>query len=195
MSPLSEADQQVLLRLARHALEESVRRLRLPEVEEPPAALGERRGAFVTLRKLQQLRGCIGVVEAFQPLYHTVVECAAAAALHDPRFQPVAPEELSELRTEISVLSALVEVSPDQIEVGRHGLLISEGERRGVLLPQVAIEWDWDRQRFLEETCHKAGLPRSAWRHGARIHAFSVQVISEPVAASVSPFTAASTSE
>ena len=188
MSPLSEADQQVLLRMARRALEEGVRGHRLPEVEEPSGVLREHRGAFVTLRKVRQLRGCIGVVEAFQPLYQTVLECAVAAALHDPRFHPVTLEELAELRAEISVLSALIEVSPGEVEVGRHGLLMSQGDRRGVLLPQVAVEWKWDRERFLEETCHKAGLPRNAWQRGARIQAFSVQIIAESVdAACASP--------
>jgi AmmeMemoRadiSam system protein A len=188
MSPLSEADQQVLLRLARRALEAGVRGRRLPEVEEPSGILREHRGAFVTLRKVRQLRGCIGVVEAFQPLYQTVLECAVAAALHDPRFNPVTPEELAELRAEISVLSALIEVSPGQVEVGRHGLLMSQGDRRGVLLPQVAVEWNWDRERLLEETCHKAGLPRNAWQRGARIQAFTVQIIAESVdAACLSP--------
>ena len=188
MLPLNETDQQALLRLARRALEKSVQRQQLPEVEGLSEILRERRGAFVTLRKIRQLRGCIGVVEAYKPLYQTVVECAVAAALYDPRFQPVTPEELPELRTEISVLSALVEVAPNQIELGRHGLLVTLGERRGVLLPQVAIEWNWDRERFLEETCHKAGLPRNAWQQGARMQAFSVQVIGEPLdAACISP--------
>jgi len=179
MSPLSELDQQALLRLARQSLEEGVRRHRLPEIESPPEGLREHRGAFVTLRNVQRLRGCIGMVEAFQPLYQTVVECTASAALHDPRFDPVAPHELPDLHIEISVLSALVDISPYQVEVGRHGLLVSEGSIRGVLLPQVPVEWDWDRERFLEETCQKAGLPKNAWRYGARIQAFTVQLVNE----------------
>jgi len=181
MSPLSEADQQLLLRLARRGLEESVRRHRLPEVNELSDGARADRGAFVTLRKAAQLRGCIGVVEALQPLYRTVIECAVSAALHDPRFPPVTPDELPELRTEISVLSPLAQVSPDQIEVGRHGLMISQGPKRGVLLPQVAVEWHWDSARFLEETCRKACLPADAWRRGARIEAFTVQAFGEPL--------------
>lgn len=179
MSPLSELDQQALLRLARQSLEEGVRRHRLPEIESPPEGLREHRGAFVTLRKARRLRGCIGMVEAFQPLYQTVVECAASAALHDPRFDPVAPHELPDLHIEISVLSTLVDISPHEVEVGRHGLLVSQGSTRGVLLPQVPVEWDWDRERFLEETCQKAGLPKNAWRHDARIQAFTVQLVNE----------------
>jgi AmmeMemoRadiSam system protein A len=181
MSPLSEPDQRALLRLARQSLEECVQRHRTPEIESPPAALRERRGAFVTLRKGHRLRGCIGIVEASQPLYQTVVECAASAALYDPRFHPVVPEELPDLHIEISVLSALVDITPYQVEVGRHGLLVSQGSTRGVLLPQVPVEWDWDRERFLEETCQKAGLPKNAWRYGARIQAFTVQIINESV--------------
>ncbi|HEV2495456.1 MAG TPA: AmmeMemoRadiSam system protein A [Terriglobia bacterium] len=193
MSPLSELDQQALLRLARQSLEECVRSHRLPEIESPPEALHERRGAFVTLRKVQRLRGCIGMVEAYQPLYQTVVECAASAALHDPRFHPVVPQELPDLHIEVSVLSALLDVSPDQVEVGRHGLLVSQGSMRGVLLPQVPVEWNWDRERFLEETCQKAGLHKTAWQRGARIQAFTVQIVNESVfAAFASPRAAGS---
>ena len=182
MLPLTEAERQRLLELARQTLEESVRHHRLPAAEEPEGGLCEPCGAFVTLRKSRQLRGCIGVVEALKPLYQTVQECALAAALHDPRFQPVEPDELPELRIEVSVLSPLVDVTADQIEVGRHGLLVSLGERRGVLLPQVAVEWKWDARRFLEETCLKASLPRSAWQGGARIQAFTAQAFGEPLA-------------
>lgn len=180
MLPLIEADQQLLLRLARQALEEAVRHNRLSEREEPQGALSENCGAFVTLRKGGRLRGCIGYVEALKPLHETVRECALAAALRDYRFDPVMPEELPVLRLEISVLSPLEDVSADQIEVGRHGLLISRGPQRGVLLPQVAVECKWDRRRFLEEACRKAGLPENAWQQGARIQGFLAQVFAEP---------------
>ena len=180
MLPLSEADQQFLLRLARRALEESVRHDSLPEVEAPPGPLREKCGAFVTLHKMGRLRGCIGYLESLKPLYQTICECAMAAALRDPRFDAVTPEELPVLHLEISVLSPLVEIAPDQVEVGRHGLLISRGGQRGVLLPQVPVEWKWNREQFLEETCLKAGLPPDAWRHGAKIQAFTAQVFGEP---------------
>jgi AmmeMemoRadiSam system protein A len=181
MSPLTESEQLVLLRLAREALEESVRQHRLSEIaEEPSGALREPCGAFVTLHKSGRLRGCIGYVEAVKPLYATVRECAMAAALHDPRFDPVTPKELPALKLEISVLSPMEDITPDKIEVGRHGLLISQGFRRGLLLPQVAVEWKWDRDQFLEETCLKAGLAPDAWQHGARIQAFTAQVFEEP---------------
>ena len=180
MSLLTEAEQQVLLRAAREALEESVRHHRLAKIEDPPGALRERCGAFVTLRQRGRLRGCIGYVEALKPLFTTVRECAMAAALRDPRFDPVTPEELSSLRVEVSVLSRLADIAPEQIEIGRHGLLISSGVRRGLLLPQVAVEWKWNRGRFLEETCLKAGLPPDAWQHDARIQAFTAQIFEEP---------------
>jgi AmmeMemoRadiSam system protein A len=165
---------------ARQALEEGVLHHRQAEVLEPQGALRENHGAFVTLRKAGRLRGCIGYVEALKPLYQTARECAAAAALRDPRFNPVTPEELPDLRVEVSVLSPLVDLPIDQIEIGHHGLQVSRGFQRGVLLPQVAVECKWDRRRFLEETCIKAGLPPDAWRHGVRIQAFTVQVCSEP---------------
>ena len=178
MLQLDESEQLRLLRIARQALEESVRKCELSELdEEPEGALRERCGAFVTLRKAGRLRGCIGYVEALKPLYQTVRECALAAALRDPRFDPVTPEELPALTVEISALSPLVDISPEQIEIGRHGLMISQGPQRGLLLPQVAVELTWDRERFLEETCMKAGLPPDAWRHGARVQAFTAQVI------------------
>ena len=180
MWQLSEADQQELIRLARQSLEESVRHHRLSKIQEPQGMLRDQCGAFVTLHKAGRLRGCIGYIEAARPLYQTVRECALAAALHDPRFSPVTPDELDFLRLEISVLSPLTEIRPEQIEVGRHGLLISRGFYRGLLLPQVAVEWKWDRERFLAETCLKAGLPQDAWKQGATLQAFTAQVFSEP---------------
>lgn len=180
MSPLTESDQQQLLRLARRALESAVRNGGVPEGEACPPALTEKCGAFVTIHKAGRLRGCIGYIEALKPLHQTVAECAVAAALRDPRFDPVEPKELPLLHLEISVLSPFEEISPEAIEVGRHGLMISQGWQRGLLLPQVATEWDWDRKRFLEETCLKAGLPTDAWQRGAKIQAFTAQVFGEP---------------
>lgn len=191
MLPLTEADQQTLLRWARDALEESVRRHSLPEIAPPSGPLAEPRGAFVTLHKNGRLRGCIGYVEALKPLYLSVCECARAAALEDPRFDPVTPRELPALHIEISVLSPLEDIAPEQVEVGRHGLLISRGRQRGLLLPQVAVEWNWDRERFLEETCVKAGLPPDDWKRGARIQAFSAQILEEPRGRASSPRTSA----
>ena len=180
MLQLTDAEKDRLLELARSALEEAVRSGMVSEVAEPDEALRVPSGAFVTLTRGKHLRGCIGHIEAARPLYETVRECARAAALDDPRFDPVTPAELPSLQIEISILSPLRDVAPQQIEVGRHGLLISRGPLRGLLLPQVAVEWNWDREQFLEETCVKAGLPPNAWKHGARIQAFTAQILKEP---------------
>ena len=179
MLPLTETDQQTLLRIAREALVGYMKLGEIPKVREPGEVLRQLCGAFVTLRKGKNLRGCIGVIEANKPLYITVGECAVWAALHDRRFPPVMNREVKGLSLEISVLSPLADIAPENIEVGRHGLVISCGGLRGLLLPQVAVQWNWDRERFLEETCRKAGLPPDAWRQGARIQAFTAQVFEE----------------
>jgi AmmeMemoRadiSam system protein A len=190
MLPLAEPEEQLLLRLAHEALEAAVRAGRLPEIEKPDGAPEGKCGAFVTLHKQGNLRGCVGYIESAKPLYQTVRECARAAALQDMRFDPVEPEELPLLHLEISVLSPLEDIAPENIEVGRHGLLISLGYQRGLLLPQVAVEWKWDAERFLRETCRKAGLPQDAWRSGARIQAFTAQVFAESTVASPLPHSA-----
>ncbi|HTG62189.1 MAG TPA: AmmeMemoRadiSam system protein A [Terriglobia bacterium] len=180
MAPLSDSDKTQLLRLARQAVEECALGRSLPQVEEPQEeSLGAKCGAFVTLRKAGRLRGCIGHIEASASLRETVRECAVAAAVRDPRFKPVTPVELADLHIEISVLSTLTDVRPEEVEVGRHGLLISRSFHRGLLLPQVATQWHWDREQFLEQTCLKAGLPPDAWRHEARIQAFTAEVFAE----------------
>jgi len=188
MSQLSEAEQRLLLRLARQALDAAVRHGALPQTlpvpEDLTGYLCESHGAFVTLRKEHELRGCVGSVESTEPLYQTVRECAVAAALRDYRFPPVRPDEVPDLHLEISVLSPLSDIEVDHIELGRHGLLISHQGRRGLLLPQVAIEWNFNREQFLDATARKAGLPQDIWRRGARIQAFTTQVFREqPVAA------------
>lgn len=186
MSPLTEADRQTLLRMAREALVAYLNLGEIPKVPEPAETLRQPCGAFVTLRKGKNLRGCIGVIAANNPLYITVRECAVWAAVQDPRFPPVKKEEVRELNLEISVLSPLSDIAPEKIEVGRHGLVISHHGLRGLLLPQVAVQWKWNREQFLEETCRKAGLPIDAWRQGARIQAFTAQVFEEPHATSSS---------
>ncbi|MGH9378795.1 MAG: AmmeMemoRadiSam system protein A [Terriglobia bacterium] len=179
MLPLTNADQQLLLRTARRALEEKIQLQSLPPPAEMPPSLARPGGVFVTLRKGGALRGCVGRVEASSPLYQTVYECALSAALSDPRFDPVRPEEAPHLQIEISVLSPLADIRPEELEVGVHGVFISQGAQHGLLLPQVATEWRWDRTRFLEQTCLKAGLPKDAWMQGARIQAFTAQVFAE----------------
>ncbi|HVB28971.1 MAG TPA: AmmeMemoRadiSam system protein A [Terriglobia bacterium] len=181
MPPLTDEERKTLLRLARQSLEEGVCGVAAPkELADPTPALREPRGAFVTLRKQGELRGCIGHVLPSEPLYQTVQECAVAAALSDPRFVPVTPDEVPSLHLEISVLSVPREIAPEQIVIGEHGLIITRGRRRGLLLPQVPLTWKWDREQFLRETCAKAGLPEDAWQKGARIEAFTAEIFEEP---------------
>ncbi len=141
--------------------------------------LREQRGAFVSLYKDGKLRGCIGRIAALAPLERTVREMAMAAAREDPRFVPVRPEELDLLQIEISVLSPMREVSPDEVVVGRDGLLVTYNGHRGLLLPQVPVQWNWSREIFLAQTCMKAGLPPDQWLHGATIEAFTAEVFAE----------------
>ena len=141
--------------------------------------LREPRGVFTTLYIGDQLRGCVGYALAIRPLYRAVGETARAAAFEDSRFWPVTPEEAPELKILLSVLSPLFPITAEQVEVGRHGLVISDGARRGLLLPQVPVEHGWDRETFLEQTCRKAGLPKDAWRKAATIEAFSAEVFGD----------------
>lgn len=139
------------------------------EPPEPPSpTLRERLGAFVTLKLGGSLRGCIGNVRGTGELYRTVWDMARSAAFEDPRFPPLTPGEFEAVEYEISVLGP-IESCPDPglVEVGRHGLIMSRDGRSGLLLPQVPVEWGWDRETFLAQTCVKAGLPRDAWREPA----------------------------
>jgi AmmeMemoRadiSam system protein A len=149
--------------------------------EDPPAGpLRAAGAAFVTLTRGGRLRGCIGYTEALHPLYRTVQECAVAAATEDPRFPRVKEGELDSLRVEVSVLTPLAPVRPEDVVVGLHGLVVERGGRKGLLLPQVALEYGWDREAFLARTCEKAGLPPEAWRQeGTRILGFTAQVFGE----------------
>jgi AmmeMemoRadiSam system protein A len=128
-----------------------------------------------------KLRGCVGYPTALLPLHRTVMETARAAAFDDPRFAPVTLVEAPKLRVSISVLSPLRSIVAEAIEVGRHGLLISDGGRRGLLLPQVPVEQGWDRITFLEQTCVKASLPSDAWRNSQiiKIEAFTAEVFAD----------------
>ena len=143
--------------------------------------LEEFRGAFVSLHRRGQLRGCIGYIEAVKPLLQTVREMAPAAAFQDPRFRPLQADELADLEIEISVLTPLKLIkSTDEIEVGRDGLYIVRGLNRGLLLPQVATQYHWDRQTFLEQTCNKAGLPGDAWKDpGTQIFIFRAEIFAD----------------
>ncbi len=180
MSPLSNDDRRTLLALARHAIVEVVCHDRQPESPNAVGALAQLSGAFVSLHRRGQLCGCIGQLTLSESLAHAVVRCAISAAVRDPRFRPLAAAEVADLQIEISVLSPLEPIDPQAIEVGRHGLLVVQGDHRGVLLPQVAVERGWTPKRFLEETCGKAGLEPDAWKDpSTRLMAFTAEVFSE----------------
>jgi uncharacterized protein len=146
--------------------------------EPPTDKLREKLGAFVTLSIGGHLRGCIGRIVGGGPLYLTIAEMARAAAFEDPRFPPVSAEELPQVQVEISILSPITPCpDPALIEVGRHGLIVKRGGAQGLLLPQVPVEWKWDRETFLGQTCRKAGLPADAWRRqGTDILWFEAEV-------------------
>jgi AmmeMemoRadiSam system protein A len=146
----------------------------------PSPHLAEPRGVFTTLYRRGDLRGCVGYVLPVTSLYRTVAESARGAAFDDSRFSPVTLEETPELQVSLSILSALERILPDEVEVGRHGLVVSLGAYRGLLLPQVPVEHGWDRVTFLEQTCRKAGLALNAWQSGARLEAFTAEVFADP---------------
>ncbi len=173
-------EQKLILKLAEETVK-SVVRGEKPEVPENlPPITKEKRGAFVTLNKNHQLRGCIGYIVPIKPLYETIMEMGKAAALRDPRFQPVEPDELDDIDVEVSVLTVPHVIDDvNEIEVGKHGIIIRKGHSQGLLLPQVATEYGWDRETFLKHTCRKAGLPTDAWLDDdTEIKIFSAQVFS-----------------
>jgi AmmeMemoRadiSam system protein A len=180
MPSLSEAERRSALQLARTAVVEAITHQKLPDHLPHDGIFAQRRGVFVTLHVRSRLQGCIGVVEAKEPLGEAIVRCAASAAREDPRFAPMNVEQLGELSIEISLLSDLAPIAPASIEIGRHGLLIALHEQRGILLPQVAVEHHLSREQFLEETCRKAGLGRESWRDPeARVFGFTCEVFHE----------------
>lgn len=180
MSLLSSEDSLALFRIARLAISTAVTESRLPEFPPVPDTLRVSRGAFVTLFRNGKLRGCVGQVENPPPLAEGVARAAINAALHDPRFRPLAVEEIVDLGIEISVLSPLEPIAPREILTGRHGLLVLRPPKRGLLLPQVATKRGWSGQQLLEETCAKAGLSRDDWRDPlTQVFAFTAEVLSE----------------
>jgi len=174
---LDEQEKKELLRIAQSALEMCVleNRAYAPLTDNPK--LVSKKGAFVTLKKNGRLRGCIGFTEPVFPLHQTVARAAIYAASRDVRFKPVQPSELKDIDVEISVLTPLRKIkNPNEVTVGKHGLVIAKGDRKGLLLPQVPVENRWSQKTFLEQTCVKAGLPRDAWRVGADIYVFEAIV-------------------
>jgi AmmeMemoRadiSam system protein A len=149
-----------------------------PDVRLPTGASG----AFVTLKRNGELRGCLGTLECRRPLAEEVARLAASTSHEDPRFEPVRSSELVDLHFEVSVLGPLEPIdprAPDAIVIGRHGLVVEQGSRRGLLLPQVATEWKWTREEFLAHTCRKAGLPSDAWQRAARVYRFEAEVFGD----------------
>lgn len=174
---LSADEKKELLRLARQTVERYVREKKVPEYDTANPNFLSERGAFVTLKKKGELRGCIGYIEPVSPLFRAVIQCAVYAASEDPRFEPVGPAELKDLEYEISVLTPLVKIQdPKTVQVGKHGLVMAMSGRRGVLLPQVPVENGWGREEYLAQACLKAGLPSDAWKKGAEIFTFEAIV-------------------
>ena len=178
---LSKEERKALLDLARNTIKAKLDGRPLPHFEPFTETLKEPRGAFVTLHKHGDLRGCIGYVEAIKPLWQSVQDMAIAAAFQDPRFSPLQPDEYDDIDIEISVMSPIKKISSiDEIEVGKHGIIIKRGFNQGLLLPQVATEQGWDRDTFLEHTCYKAGLYGDCWeKPDTEIYIFSAEVFSE----------------
>lgn len=162
---LNDAERERLLELAREALETGLEGRPTETAETASGGLAAPGAAFVTLRRREtgELRGCCGETRARGSLAASVTSMALASALRDPRFPSVQQHEVDKLSIEISVLGPIEPIRPDEIEIGRHGLVIRRGARQGLLLPQVALDHGWDRSTFLATLCHKAGLPDGAW--------------------------------
>jgi AmmeMemoRadiSam system protein A len=174
----SDDERATLVRLAHESIDSALeeREIKLQAI---PERLQEPRGAFTTLYLEGEVRGCVGYVYPVSPLFQTVIDTARSAALHDVRFLPVTKEQAARLEISISVLSQLATITPEEIELGKHGLMISLGSRRGLLLPQVPVEHGWDVITFLQQTCLKGGLPTDSWQHGASIEGFTAEVFGE----------------
>ena len=174
----SPEDRKQLLALAHEAILSAIEHREIPQTA-PSIRFAAPRGAFTTIYLHKNLRGCVGYAFPIAPLYRTIIETARGAAFEDTRFLPVTLAEAHELAVSLSILSPLKAVQPQEVEIGKHGLLISQHGRRGLLLPQVPLEHGWDRNTFLEETCRKAGLPLDAWRSGAEIEVFTAEIFGD----------------
>lgn len=176
----TDIQKQALLTIAREAITGQLAgETSIFAVSEP---LPDASGVFVTIKRHGELRGCLGTLEMRADLPSEVARCAQDSAARDPRFPPVTAEELLETTLEISILGSLESIDPldpTAFEIGRHGLVVERGDQRGLLLPQVALEWGWSREQFLQRTCQKAGLPADAWRHGAQVFRFAAEVFGE----------------
>ena len=182
MALLTDAAKKSLLLKARHAIANAIGVESPPPPKSPAGLIPENflAGAFVTIRKKGQLRGCIGYPEPERPLLDVVEHCAVSAALSDPRFPPLTLAEWNDVDLELSVLGPIEPVDHiSEVVVGRDGLIVELGRRRGLLLPQVAVEWKWSAEEFASQTCIKAGLPPDAWQRGAKLLKFEAEVFSE----------------
>ena len=178
--PLTTEEKKILLSLARASIEAHLAGKPAPVPELKTPGLLEKSGAFVSLHAKGRLRGCIGIFLSAVPLYETIPDMAISAATKDDRFSPVTKEELGGIEIEISVLTPLRKIlDAKEIKVGRHGIYIIKGSKRGVLLPQVAIEYGFDRETFLDQTCLKAGLKPGDWKGGADIYIFEAEIFKE----------------
>jgi AmmeMemoRadiSam system protein A len=177
-SEFSPEERTLLLQLAHDSILSPLENYEV-SLDPPSPHLAEPRGAFTSLYLNGELRGCVGYVLPVSSVYRAVIDTARAAAFEDARFYPVTIDEARQLKIELSVLSPPAPISAEEVEVGRHGLLISMVGLRGLLLPQVPAERNWDRITFLEQTCRKAGLPPDAWQRGAVIEAFTAEVFGE----------------
>ena len=178
--PLSSEERRDLLTLARRVIVEAVRSQAIAELPTPTGRLAEPGRAFVTVHCAGRLRGCVGRVDRTLPLAEVVAQCAIGAVMHDTRFRPLQGHEVDQMEIEISVLSELQPMQPEELKIGTHGIAVTRGDRRGLLLPQVAAEWGWSAERFLEETCKKAGLEPDAWRDPqTSLLAFTAEVFAE----------------
>jgi uncharacterized protein len=178
---IDDIDKTNLLKLARMTLQAYFKDGSMPACQTSSQALLDQKGAFVSLHCGEELRGCIGQLNPDQELYKTVQHCVLSAALEDARFMPVEKRELDGLNIEISILSPFHRIKGvEEIEVARHGLYIVQGRFRGLLLPQVAVQYQWDRETFLKHACRKAGLNESAWRDPrTEIYIFEAEVFSD----------------
>jgi AmmeMemoRadiSam system protein A len=178
LGEFSPDERTLLLKLAHESILSALEQREI-SLQPPSAHLAEARGVFTSLHLKGTLRGCVGFVLPINSVYRAVADTARAAAFEDTRFCPITLEEARHLEIELSVLSPPQPARAEDIEVGRHGLLISMAGRRGLLLPQVAVEHHWDRVTFLEQTCVKAGLPSDAWRTGATIEVFTAEIFGD----------------
>lgn len=177
-SEFSLEERTLLLQLARDSILSALENREI-SVDPPTPHLAEPRGAFTSLYLNGELRGCVGYILPVSSVYRTVIDTARAAAFEDARFYPITMEEARHLEIELSILTPPRPISAEEVEVGRHGLLISMVGQRGLLLPQVPAERNWDRITFLQQTCRKAGLPPDAWQRGALIEVFTAEVFGE----------------